>query len=635
MSRLWKILIVLVVLVMLHGCSLVHLRKDNAFSRNSCLITGNIYTTAPVKKPIIVIAFTKTDDRLTIGHSAVLQEPGLYQLLVPRGTYRVFAFEDKNQNLILDPGEPAGIALGDEIDYQIAAPSGGWVDDMAILLAKNQAVSDKLPADILAKNTEGSFRWHSTQAGAIMDIDDPMFSGEQGLRGFWSPLEFFRDYGANIYFLEPYSEKKIPLLLVHGAAGSPQDWRYFVNNIDRSRYQPWIYYYPSGARLKAMAEIMSMKINELHKKYNFESLYVTAHSMGGHVARYTLAHKNNHRRYTKLFVSISTPFGGEELAETGVEKSPAVIPSWKDMAPRSDFIKFSFSRVMPPTIKDYLFFGHKGSRNPLRPNNDSTVTLESMLDPRAQAEAIKIYGFNEDHVGILNSEKVLAQYKAILDILAKEAAAVASSRQQGKIMLRYTVEEQSDVLPLWMTMMFVPEDKSKTVFGLYPDPLKPEQEIGPINAGTYEVGLSAWGYKVSPGSVRTEIRKDAVSEITLSLKPQGILGVQIVMALKEDDLYWGFLPSLQRKKEVTKVSLTGNSIERTLIPRNTDLNEAISAAINNRDYEWGDFFIFADLPKGKYQLKVEVLGSEPVIRMVEVDPKIIHAPLKINLSPEK
>ncbi|MRR17767.1 MAG: alpha/beta hydrolase, partial [Deltaproteobacteria bacterium] len=516
MNRLMRMSIALVVLSLLCGCALLHLRKDNAFSKNNCLITGNIYAAQRVHKPILVVAF-RTDDRLTVAHHTVLHESGPYVLLVPRGTYRVFAFEDKNQNLVLDQDELAGVALGDEADFTIDARPGGWVDSMVIILSRNQAASYNLPADILARNAAGTFSWRSTQPGAIMDLDDPAFGAEQGVRGFWSPLEFFRDFGANIYFLEPYDPQKIPVLLVHGAAGSPQDWRYFIRNLNRSRYQPWIYYYPSGARLKASAELLGMAISELHRKYNFENLYVTAHSMGGHVARYTLAHSSVHREYTRLFVSISTPFGGEELAGAGVKNSPAVIPSWKDMTPDSDFIKFSFSREMPPTIKHYLFFGHRGGRNPLRPNNDTTVTLASMLDARAQADALKVLGFNEDHVGILNSADVLSQYKKILESVDQEIAAAARQNPKGKIRFRYVLKEQSDVGPLWMILMAVSADKNAAVFRWFPDPLKPVQEMGPIPAGAYEIGLFAWGYKADPRTVRTDVSADRVADVALSM----------------------------------------------------------------------------------------------------------------------
>jgi hypothetical protein len=184
-----------------------------------------------------------------------------------------------------------------------------------------------------------------------------------------------------------------------------------------------------------------------------------------------------------------------------------------------------------------------------------------------------------------------------------------------------------------MTLFFIPEDKSMVEFGLYPDPLKTEQQTGPVTVGNYEIGLLAWGYKAEPGSVKAKFVADRVTDIAVSLKPQGILGGQIFTGLKEDDLYWGFLSSLRKEKKVTAITLAGNGIERKIIPRHDNQAAPLRDIINNRDYFWKDFFIFFDLPKGRYELKVEAAGCRAMTRMVDVDPKIIHAPLKINLAP--
>jgi pimeloyl-ACP methyl ester carboxylesterase len=619
---------------LLSGCALLNLRRDNTFSRDSCLITGEIHAQEAVAHPILVVAFTTVNGGAEIVHHTVLHEPGPYELLVRSGNCRVFAFEDANRNRILDPGELAGIALGDGDDLTIDAPPGGLVEDMAVVLSRDPAIRRRLPVAILAGDTAGGIPRHSTQAGALMDMNDPAFSAAEGVRGFWSPLEFFRDHGANVYFLEPYDPRKTPILLVHGAAGSPQDWRYFIDQLDRSRYQPWIYSYPSGARLKGMAELLAAKVNHLRRKHGFERLCVTAHSMGGHVARYALAHgKIRNSGLKLLFVSISTPFGGEELAETGVAQSPAVIPSWKDMAPHSEFIRLSFSRKMPPEVRDYLFFGHRGSRNPLRPNNDSTVTLESVLDPRAQAEAVKVFGFNEDHVGILNSPAVMAQYRAVLEGVEREDAAAGRAERQGRIRFRHTVEKTSDAPPLWMTLMFVPGDTSRTEFTLSPDPLKADQELGPLREGTYEVGLLAWGYRVSPAGTKVDIAPGGMAEVAVSLSPQGMVGGRIATEPGRDDRYWGFLPAMTEGTRVTSITLSGAGFERRIVPRFESLGEAMRNVMGNRDLFRKDFFIFFDLPKGRYTLRVEAAGYRPCVQEVAVDPLIVHSPLRIGLTP--
>jgi hypothetical protein len=125
----------------------------------------------------------------------------------------------------------------------------------------------------------------------------------------------------------------------------------------------------------------------LQIQYKFKELYITAHSMGGLVVRSFIVNFGNLFPSITNFISISTPWGGEELAKSGVKYSPAVIPAWRDIQPESEFIKSIYHKSMPATIEHFLFFGHKGNRNLLRPNNDRVVTLASQLDQRSQREA--------------------------------------------------------------------------------------------------------------------------------------------------------------------------------------------------------------------------------------------------------
>jgi len=114
------------------------------------------------------------------------------------------------------------------------------------------------------------------------------------------------ELGGNIYFLEPYDPAKTPILFVHGAAGSPQNWTYFFQHIDRTRYQPWIFYYPSGSSVDSMSYLLFWKLSNLQRRYHFNKIYFTAHSMGGLVVRNFLANMGGYLPVSKAFISLST-----------------------------------------------------------------------------------------------------------------------------------------------------------------------------------------------------------------------------------------------------------------------------------------------------------------------------------------
>jgi hypothetical protein len=215
------------------------------------------------------------------------------------------ADQDKNSNLIFDPDEPAGQhgapklvrapAVGVVFDIDIKVPQKGG----KIVIAPGTAISSIRPQKL-----------YSHQAGVIADLDDERFSEAHGIEGFWEYAAFFRELGGNIYFLEKYDPAKIPILFIHGATGTPKGWKYFVDHLDRTRFQPWFFYYPSGCRINSMAYLLLWKLVNLQSKYQFNTIYITAHSMGGLIARSFLVNYGQQFPYVKLFISLATPWGG-------------------------------------------------------------------------------------------------------------------------------------------------------------------------------------------------------------------------------------------------------------------------------------------------------------------------------------
>ncbi|MDA8125205.1 MAG: hypothetical protein M0009_08475 [Deltaproteobacteria bacterium] len=627
MIRYRFVLTMLCAVLLLNGCALVKLREDVQFSKDSCLLFGEVISPAPLKNPVIVVAYAQQGDKVQIGDYALLDEPGPYELLVRQGRYRLFAFADANGNRSYDPGEwaghygkpaeispqPGGVEWG--LDVKISAEPDGRAPSLAGALLEYSGGRNKQP----------------TSAGAIADLDDPTFSTEQGEKGFWAPWDSFKVTGCNLYFLEPYDPKKIPVLLVHGAAGSPQDWRYFIKTLDRSRYQPWIFYYPSGARLKTVALFLRKKLYDLEQRHRFDRLFVLAHSMGGLVSRSALLEPDLHNRAVKLFVSLSTPWGGEQLAKTGVDNSPAVIPSWKDMEPGSDFIRNLFAKKLPESMRYYLFFGHRGGGSLFRQNNDNTVTLESMLDPRAQADALKVTGFNEDHLGILNSAEVIAQYRALAETtesnLKKNLAAGS-----GYVEIRHRFLPADTKVPLQMALVLVPAKEGEPERQLKVNPFAARQETGAVPPGDYEASLCALGFKTDPANHPFSIQAGKIAEVEFTLRPQGMVAGVITVTAAGDDSYWGYLMSLPDQVKVRAIGLSGAGIERSLKPADgMSEREMLKTFLASQDYASRDGFAFFDLPAGEYTLSIDAEGYEPYRTRVQVQPGDFVPPAPFRL----
>ena len=300
-------------------------------------------------------------------------------LLRQNRTYAAGAFSDLNGNGKYDSNEPAQVAR----DLRPTSLSDTSARAKAIRLTlsltndlpKNQAIA--LPRE----NSELGEAL-PIALGEIADLDLPKFSSAAGESGMWKPFEFLLHDGIGVYFLEPYTPKKTPVLFVYGISGSAQDWRKIFEKIDRDKYQPWLFQYPSGMRLDKAANALSSAILLLKQEHGIERLDVVAHSMGGLVSRgaiqrtVSLAGTN----FIPHFVTISTPWGGHQAAELAVKHLSFPVPSWRDMAPNSDYLKEILSKPLPRGTRHDMLFSYKSSGGfGLPDENDGVVSVPSQL----------------------------------------------------------------------------------------------------------------------------------------------------------------------------------------------------------------------------------------------------------------
>ncbi len=612
---------------LLSGCAFMQIAEAEKFSKNATVLVGNVSSTLPFHEiPVIVAAYSKRGNKRAIIHYTTLHELGPYELMVPKGNYNIIAFGDKNKNLMYDKGEPAGQILSSE---QVSAPAGIVAGFLDIVISEQTEANIDFPVG--SQMPSKVYRnFHSTCPGAIAKIDDVIFSDEYGEKGFWTALEFFKEISGNIYFLEPYDPTKIPILFVHGAAGSPQNWKTFFESIDRSKYQPWFFYYPSGSSIDSMSYLLLWKLQNLQTKYKFKELYITAHSMGGLVARSFIVNYAQMFPSITNFISISTPWGGEELAELGVEYSPAVIPAWRDMQPGSEFINSIYGKKMPSTVDHYLFFGHKGNRNILRPNNDNVVTLASQLDQRSQRDAKMIYGFEEDHVSILSSKQVISQYNAILADLYKKSKALDKT-SGNKLHVDFSFDFPEEQPKPKSILLLLPEDKKKSAIWFHLDPEDSGRKHGPFPSGNYKVSLIAPAFVSEPVNIPVSIEEGMVPNINFSMKPVGYLRGYVA---KNERRYFQSDAQPDTKAQIQSITLKGNGINRTLIPQQGEKANFVEHYLSSKDFTSKGVFHFFKLPAGEYKLTINTKGYKKYSEVCNVRPGQYHNTMVIELGKE-
>lgn len=598
---------------LMSACTLVKLKSDAKSFYSSTVLVGSVSSSVPWQGSIVVAAYRRVGGHLEIAHYTVLHEAGGYELIVPKGEYAIFAFGDGNGNLTLDAGEPVGkYALG-----PVLASGTGVVASLDLVIS-DQAQTDIPIASVVAQAAPG--KPHSTQVGAIADLDGRLFSAEFGKMGYWAPMAFFKEAGGNVYFLEPYDPAKIPILFVHGAAGSPQDWRYFLAHLDRTRYQPWIFYYPSGASVESMSYLLYWKLLNLQRRYHFDTIYFTAHSMGGLVVRTFLANHGADFPAAKLFVSLSTPWGGDAAAEMGMQYSPAIIPSWNDVLPSGRFMQSLFQKPLPRGVDYYLLFGHSGRYSLLREaSNDGIITLASQLRPQAQAEARMVRGYNEGHVSILSSPEVYTQYAAILDATAKKAHAEASA-DSGRLHIAFRYAAREDIARAEPLLILTPTDATREPILLPISALDSGALLGPFPAGNYQASLMAYAFKTSPRSTPVTIAAGRIPELAFLFEPTGVLSGYIGAEVKAGDNPAGSYRERDRHIAIASITLTGAGQRRVLAPRPDSNERGLDAYQQGQDYAAQSVFSFVGLDEGDYELTIHAVGYRPYKHIYHVVP---------------
>ncbi len=419
--RTTSVAFILILCLCLSACTIVRLKQDLEQMEHLGTVIGRVTTPAGSTDDVYVVLYDEGEAGPEVvsvdSLSTAISTFGF--VLDTERRYTVAAFHDLNGDLKRNPGEPAAM-LGAPGSLTIGP--GERLEGQDIELSADAPMPDGYDLDLRGINLE-TMEDLPLIAGEIISLDAPIFGQEYAKDGMWQSNTAWETVGAGVYFFEEYNRAKIPVLFVHGVGGSPTDFRAIIESLDRDEFQPWVFRYPSGARLLPVARVLKGLVDGLQYEHGFDTLFVTAHSMGGLVARSFVLQTGEDELpdYVSLFVSFATPYNGHEAAAKGVKYMPIEVPSWLDIQPDSDFLK-SLRRPLPDGVPFYLVFGFDSDGiNPIMPySSDSVVSVSSQLAPFAQKQAVRLFGYDLDHEEILADEAVLERYMEILDRRAAE-----------------------------------------------------------------------------------------------------------------------------------------------------------------------------------------------------------------------
>ena len=252
----------------------------------------------------------------------------------------------------------------------------------------------------------------------VVDEGTDLFDGRNVQLGVWSASDFLRDYGTALLLTAPYDDRRTPVFLVHGINGSPRDFAPIVSRFRGSRYQPVLFYYPTGMPLADASQELGMRMREFLERHPTQGFAVVGHSMGGLVAKGVLDQFDVARVFPswKAFVGMSCPWSGVTAASQA-KRLPVHPASWDDLAPTSSFVRGVNTTRFPPRLAFYIFFGARGGRSmfSVLGSHDGSLSVDSMMDTPLAEAARDTFGFYEDHASILAAPRVLARLETVLD----------------------------------------------------------------------------------------------------------------------------------------------------------------------------------------------------------------------------
>lgn len=143
-----------------------------------------------------------------------------------------------------------------------------------------------------------------------------------------TPQRVSREVG--LHMLHPYERGKIPVVMIHGLGSSPMAWGRVVNELRgdpalRSRYQFWMYMYPTGnpfmlsaAELRRSLAEARDAVDPAHSDPAYDRMVLIGHSMGGLLSKLVIAESgdalwrlNSHQPFDRL---VADPDDRELLA---------------------------------------------------------------------------------------------------------------------------------------------------------------------------------------------------------------------------------------------------------------------------------------------------------------------------------
>ena len=201
--------------------------------------------------------------------------PGRFAFAVTPGRYNLSAYEDRNKSgsyrsrrahvaRARRTSARCGPRSGEEARHRSRLPCDGsprrGTDRGVHLVA--EAPREEVAFSPWARSAQGT---------VCPDLRDERFGPEAAQRGVWRPIEFLHEGLAGVYFLDPTTRTASRCSSSTASVAHRGTSRPSLRSLDAERFQPWFYFYPSGAPLDGVSEHLARLLTQLEVTHGFES----------------------------------------------------------------------------------------------------------------------------------------------------------------------------------------------------------------------------------------------------------------------------------------------------------------------------------------------------------------------------
>lgn len=370
--------------------------------------------------PYLVTAYTTEFGEQELVDTYQMGKAGFYSLSLPQGSFYLYVFRDINRDFIFTNEECIGKYEGNSETITFAS-----VDSLQSSIRRYDIdISNETEKVGFNVNIKYEAKPQLTESsvfpmGSIRDIDDEIFIKKYGIMGYYNPEEFREQIELNFYSLQEYSPAKQPIIFIHGKKSTPAEFKKIVQAIDQMKFQPWFFYYPSGAAANETVDILyEIFFSNRFMKVPRKKMIMVVEGTGalilkGAINRSVAEEKSN---TIEALITIGTPFSGEVI--DSLENMTFQNDNYhlNDLSVGSRFIKNINSIGFKRKYDHHLFFSYgQSSADSTVLNNQKIGDLTSQLNYESQFNSTSIFGFNETAETILKSDTMITKLKEILN----------------------------------------------------------------------------------------------------------------------------------------------------------------------------------------------------------------------------